>query len=325
MFRRLVQNSFLLANIGAIVLLLLSYLAGWVHPCKTVFFAFIGLAYPLILLLNVAFVVFWAITRKYWYLLSLVSILIGYRPLTNYFNMVPANLFTNSKQQADFTLLSYNVRVFNLYNWNNNIALRDSILHYVKQNGADIACFQEYYNHTGNTFPVDKPLRKQGLKNAHIHVISTVGQHQQFGIATYTRFPIVNKGQVNFLNTGNTAIFTDINVNGTIVRVYNCHLESVRFSYDDYITLDEFKAHKTDQRITRFKGIYQRLARAFCKRGWQAALVNKHCRQSPYPVIVCGDFNDPPNSYTYTSVAKRLRDAYRENNIGRGTTFNRGL
>ena len=44
-------------------------------------------------------------------------------------------------------------------------------------------------------------------------------------------------------------------------------------------------------------------------------------KTSPYPVIVCGDFNDTPLSYVYNQFNTNLVDAYRETATGIGVTY----
>jgi endonuclease/exonuclease/phosphatase family metal-dependent hydrolase len=62
---------------------------------------------------------------------------------------------------------------------------------------------------------------------------------------------------------------------------------------------------------------------AFKKRGMQANIIAKYIAKSPYPVIVCGDFNDTPTSYAYNTIkGTKLKDSFIEKGFGMAKTYN---
>ena len=64
-----------------------------------------------------------------------------------------------------------------------------------------------------------------------------------------------------------------------------------------------------------------RLKSAFLLRSNQAKVISAHLSKSPYPVIVCGDFNDTPISYAYRTISKGLTDAFVNSGKGFGNTL----
>jgi endonuclease/exonuclease/phosphatase (EEP) superfamily protein YafD len=143
------------------------------------------------------------------------------------------------------------------------------------------------------------------------------------GIATFSKYPIINKKRIEYTSYANISIFSDINVNGKIFRLVNNHLESNRLTEKDKampIRLkDDFNAENLTGITLHFS---RKMGSAYKLRAHQADAVAKIITQSPYKVIVCGDFNDVPLSYAYTQVKGKLKDAFSETGNGLGWTFN---
>ena len=135
----------LIFNLILVLLLCISYLSIYISPGKFWPISFFGLAYPYLLFLNIFMIIFWINRRKYIFIFSFTAILFGWNILASYIQI------TSKKNRADkiensFSLLSYNVRMFNLYKWSNDNVTRSNILKFVKKEKPDIICFQEYYS-----------------------------------------------------------------------------------------------------------------------------------------------------------------------------------
>jgi endonuclease/exonuclease/phosphatase family metal-dependent hydrolase len=220
-------------------------------------------------------------------------------------------------------VLSYNVRLFDLYNWKNNVKNKNRIFRFLDKENADIVCFQEYYYQNDGKFETTDTLVKfLPTKNVH-QVFSDVNKNKCFfGIATLCKYPIVNKGKITFESTSNLCIYTDVLLWGDTVRIYNNHLESVRLGYEDYKFIDKIDLDVDKKEVKDTKSILRRLKRAYVKRAEQVETISEHIAKCPYPVIVCGDFNDTPVSYAYQKMSKGLKDAYCEAGSGIGRTYN---
>jgi endonuclease/exonuclease/phosphatase family metal-dependent hydrolase len=143
-----------------------------------------------------------------------------------------------------------------------------------------------------------------------------------FGIATLSRYPIVEKGVVPFDREGtNMCIYTDIDYNGKIVRVYNMHLQSLHFKQTDLEFLKSLN-FSDEQTLAGAKNIFSRFKHAFIRREEQAKTIREHINDCPYPVVLCGDFNDTPLSYSYELLKGDLIDAFQEKGTGIGSTYN---
>jgi endonuclease/exonuclease/phosphatase family metal-dependent hydrolase len=315
-------------NILAVIALILSYFAFFISPDSVPIIAFFGIAYPIILIINILFVIYWIIRLKFTFLISFIAIIIGYKNISTILQ------FNNNKiniTQADniIKVMSYNVRYFNYEITKEKNNKRDSIIDYLKNEHPDILCIQEYYSaKKKKKFNITDTLKKiNNNKYAYILYFQKKEIEHNYGMAIFSKFPIINKGAINFKSYGtNNCIFADLLINNDTIRVYNAHLESIRFGAEDYLFVDDLSNKDTkDIKIeSNFKRIINKLKKAFIKRCPQVRLLSESIKKSKYPVIVCGDFNDTPSSYTYYQIALRnkLKDAFVESGKGIAHTYN---
>src|SRR5690606_35944163 len=132
-----------------------------------------------------------------------------------------------------------------------------------------------------------------------------------FGVATFTKFPIINKGEIAFENDPNNfCIYSDVLIESDTFRVFNAHLGSIRLQHDDYEFFGDQEGPEYPVKKETGQRILTRLKAAFEKRAVQAEKVTQEIAASPYPVIFCGDLNDTPVSYCYRQFNKLLQDAF---------------
>jgi len=302
-------------NIVFATALLLAYVSVHINPDFFWFLAFFGLAYPVIIVINFLFVIFWITRINKLFLVSLISILIGWNHLNSFIQIPLKKNALNTT--SSFTILSYNVRLFNLYNWNNDTKTSDKIFDFINADTIDIVCFQEFFTDTDKL--TESQIRNKLNKRYHSHIAYSYSNRKyNYGIATYSKYPIVNKGLIKFNNTSNISIYTDILIGTDTIRVFNNHLQSIRFNKKNYSFITNTDG---EEPIKEIKDISSRLKDAFIKRSQQAEILSIHIKNSPYPVFVCGDFNDTPVSYTYQKISDGLNDAFRESGKGIGNTY----
>lgn len=312
-------------NVLSIVFLFLAYLAAYVSPSKIPILAFFSLAYAYIVLINIAFFIFWAILRKWYFILSFLVLLLGVKSLNTYFRFVPIKKDKTILSENKFSVLSYNVQVFSLYNQVHNLETKKHIFQFIRKQKPNIACLQEYYDEKKGTYPVgDSLIKHQKFNYSHIHYTRS-SVNQLFGIATYSTYPIVNKQIIKFPDSPNASIFSDIKIGKDTLRFFNCHLQSIGFSKEDYNFIDSIAKPTGDLKIKRAQGVYTRLKKAYKKRTKQINLIVEEIKKSPYPVVLCGDFNDPPSSYAYHFLRGYLNDSFVEKGKGKGATFFRNI
>lgn len=317
-------------NVFVALGLLIIYLASRINPQLFWPIALPGLTYPFFFVLNAGFVLLWILRKRWWFLLSLLILLLGFQHMKNF---VSLNSFNKPLPESGYNLkvLSYNVRVFDLYNygprWELNFTQRNNIFRFLQEGDFDIICFQEFVHDVTGAFKTLDTL-PQILRARHAHADYSRSSRglNYFGLATFSAWPILNTGRIVFPHrTGNMCIYTDILVGQDTLRVYNVHLASVGLSPEDFVFLENVISPEQvpDREYLRqgSKRILARLARAFGHRAEQVRLIAEHMDQCPYPIILAGDFNDTPFSNAYRVLTRNYRDAFRAGR-GVGQTYN---
>ncbi|HWY12591.1 MAG TPA: endonuclease/exonuclease/phosphatase family protein, partial [Bacteroidia bacterium] len=170
---------------------------------------------------------------------------------------------------------------------------------------------------------IDTVLSVINTKYYHTEYTTTREKQDYFGIATFSKYPIINKGKIVFnTRSNNICIYTDVLIEKDTVRVYNMHLQSISFTIKDYAFVDDLQdGDDAKDELENSKNILRRLKRAFVKRAEQAEKVSVSIKNCRYKIILCGDFNDTPASYAYNSISNNLKDAFIEKGNGFGRTY----
>ncbi len=320
MFRKILKNTFLLINLIFALLLVLSVVSCYVSPAKAWIFAFFGLLYPIFLLVNFFFVIFWGIQRKVWVWISVVLILMSWHQLHAYYQL---SLFKTKKanQGKQVSLTTYNVRAFNQYNWAHNKSAREQILNFLVGKNTDVICMQEIFTSNTDGFNTKRLIKRFNKYHSHFIHFTAQTKKSNYGIATFSKYPIVNSGVIRFRKSNNVSIFTDVVIDADTIRIYNNHLQSIHLLKSHYDLFDTISAVSKDKGVPQLLNISDRFIDAYRKRALQAEMVADHIKKSPYKVIVCGDFNDTPTSYTYHHIRGNLRDAFIQSGSGFGNTY----
>lgn len=323
------SNLLKLVSILTLLGLILGYLSPFVHPSTFWAIPFFGLAYPVFISITLILLIIWAFLKSRWFFVVLAFILIGgklhFRMITLPFGQEELAENVNSLK-----LVSYNVRLFDLYNFSEtgDSTNRNGIFSYLKESNADVVCFQEFYQQ-------DKPTNFP-TKDTLIHILDATHFHdryshqkvgrQKFGIAMFSKHPMISRGDVMFddpLNKDNNyCIFADIVKGKDTFRIYNVHLQSLKFQKDDYAVFGINSQNPiVGDKKSNVRLMLDKLRFAYPKRAEQAKKVVEHMEQSPYEVIICGDFNDTPLSYVYNTFYSRFTDAFKNSSSGIGITY----
>ena len=273
--------------------------------------AFLGLAYPYILVVNITFIVLWLILKPRYLLISFIVILIGLNYLNRYIRLSGSTI-----EKPDIKVVSYNVRHFKSEGDSSSKANADSIKSFLKKQDADIICLQEVRLRSNNIFNLSGVVQELPTINHYQYArTSSTG-----GSATLTRFPIVYMGEIRFEKSGNMAIYTDVLIQQDTVRIFNLHLQSYHIDPTQYSIINSQRISEEED-IREVREMGSKFKRAFIKRAEQARTIREYIDRSPYHVIVCGDFNDTPVSYVYRTVKGNLKDAFTQSGEGIGRTY----
>lgn len=319
----IVSILLLLFNTLVIIALLLAYLSNHVSPSVIWALPFFGLIYPYLILLNAAFIIFWAVRKRWYFLFSLVAILSGWNHLSRTFRISDGGDFQDGVHYIKLT--SYNVK--NLSNDNVDLVNKDirrRIIGYLNSTGSDLLCLQELMIiHPDPGRFIDSLSEVFELPHHVYAPYSEKNTRRLDAIFIFSRFPIINSGKLSFENEYNYAVFADIIAEDDTFRLYNIHLESIRLRQEDYTFISglDLQFEKDENIKENSLRIFRKLKTAFAKRAVQVKNLQASIIQSPHPVILCGDFNDTPNSYAYHTLTRNLNDAFLESGRGFGNTY----
>jgi endonuclease/exonuclease/phosphatase family metal-dependent hydrolase len=313
-----VLNRFLLiVNAIFALTLLISYLAVHISPGDFVLPAFFGLAYPYLLLINIILVIIWAMLLRFEALISVVVIAIGFTHFSNYIKLrKPAGDKTNT-----FKVLSYNVRLFNYFENNNGSNSEKKVLEFVKAQNPDVICLQEVFGF-GSSIQKEITFKAAlgGKYYSHMKALGT-GKNRFYAIATFSKYPIIRKGEIIHPGSSSLSIYTDVLIGKDTFRIYNNNLQSFRLKRMERSFIEEIITSNENETGNDVKSISLSLKNGFIRRALQAQVVKDHINRSPYPVIVAGDFNDTPVSYAYRKIRKGLNDSFVNSGYGAGFTY----
>jgi endonuclease/exonuclease/phosphatase family metal-dependent hydrolase len=318
------DRAIFILNILGAAALLVAYLAPLVNPARLVLPALFGLAYPYLLMLNLLFLFYWLIRLKKEILISFLVILLGWNHLNNLIpiNLRPSEIPVNASQDRYLKALSYNVRGFNIYQWSQDPEAKKEIFKFLESQKPHLVCLQEYYSSTKSGQTHQYISRQLGfLPYNAVYYTADPANRNGFGIATFSKYPILKKSRIPFNSSFNAAMYTDILFRADTIRVFNIHLQSIRFQEDNYAFLDTARFKYSSEQINEIRAIGSRLKTAFSLRAEQAKVIASYIKNSPYPVVVMGDFNDTPQSYAYRKIKRGLDDSFRKSGRGFGNTY----
>lgn len=312
-------------NIAAGIVLLLTYLAPQVSPETAWLPALLAMGFTYQLALHAGFIGWWFFMRRKRMLLSGALLLLGFTHIGDHVQVFGRNDPSEKIHGAGMKVMSYNVRLFDLYNWSKNKETRDSIFSLLHREDPDILCLQEYFYSPDQRFfrTRENLLSDFRFVGVHERFNKKARSDQHFGIATFSSLPIIKKGFIDFPeNPENQCIWTDIAAKHDTIRVYNAHLASYHFGDADYKFIKELDTDThTDSLKQGGERILKRLRRGFRLRADEVRRIAEHMKESPHPVLYCGDMNDVPMSYGYGTLRELLSDAFVESGSGTGGTY----
>ena len=311
-------------NLVSAAALLFAYLAPLINPSKFFLPALFGLAYPYLLLLNLIFFIYWMIRLKKVMLISMLVIMAGWNHLNKLLPLRGKNqeISREIEKERLFKVLSYNVRGFDRYHWTKDPNTKNDIFEFIGEQDPDILCFQEYYTSSQKgEREADLSRHLKQYPGTEIYYTTDPANRSGFGIATYSKYPILRRSRIPFNSSYNAAMYTDHLILDDTIRVFNIHLQSISFRQENYAFMDTARLKYSNEQIQELKSIKSRLKYAFGLRAEQASMIASYIKDSPHPVIVLGDFNDTPHSFAYRKIKKGMQDAFIIAGKGFGNTY----
>ncbi|MDP2189343.1 MAG: endonuclease/exonuclease/phosphatase family protein [Sphingobacteriaceae bacterium] len=315
---RLFRNLVFSFNILAALLSILVYIAPYVHPetfWQTVFLPY--LSFPM-LLIHLGFIIWWSLGRSKKVLLSLITVVLGW-PVNN--ATVQWSPGTKSSENS-LTIMSYNVG--NFREGGEKKATHENIRQIINSTQPDLICFQEYQSRNRKTGDFSDILFDElDYQQGYFEKVIGNADWGFSGLAIFSKYPILSKNYLPFQNehTVNGCIYVDVLVGIDTVRVINIHLQTNRLQREE---LEYVRGIQVNPDAESGRGILKVMAKikaAALARASQAETVAALIDSTPYPILLCGDFNDLPASYAYHQVKRHLQDSFVKKGNGTGNTY----
>ncbi|SIN81529.1 endonuclease/exonuclease/phosphatase family protein [Algoriphagus halophilus] len=288
------------------------FLSVYVSP---EYFPYVGLLpffIPIIWLVNLFLFFIFLLSWKKWAWFHLAALLIGYK-----FALITLQLHPKNEDSQGLKVLSYNAHKFD-FKRDAEGKIDQNVFTWLNEHPADIKVFQEFYqDYTSASRNAIKLLGKDNGFYSFYHPVDGNPEKRSIGLAIFSRYPIIHEGKVFDKNGTNGAIFADVLVDSDTIRIYNAHLESMRIDSDG---LENLEGVKENYRQTLGK-----LHRGSLERSKQLAVLVEHLKNSPHPIILMGDLNEIPYSYTYFKLGENLDNAFEKAGRGFGFTYNKVL
>lgn len=318
MIRRLKKvtvRGLAIANVVAIAAMLLVGYSDRLDPVGHTLLCNAGLAFPVVLAVNVAFLVFWAVFKFRMVVVPFIGFVLCFVPVRKY---TPFNIRHDVPADA-VKVLSYNVWLFG---GGTDKSTGNPILQYIKRQDADLVCLQESDGRQVGQDVVDSVLNP--IYAWRDTAVSFVGGDM---MTVYSKYPILRHEHIDIDSRSNQATAFWIDMNGSTVILIGCHLQTTGLSAMDKTEFKELVKGdmERDSIKTSSANLVRKLGEATAKRGPQAdaiaSFIRRHRQGS---IILCGDFNDSPISYVHRTIAQDLTDCYIATGNGPGISYHRG-
>jgi len=325
-FRIFTKRVFIITNIVVVFFFLLACLVPYLNPQKWWFVAFLGLGFPLLLLLNLLFVAGWLIIlRPRYALLSGIALLCSIKSVSVFFAFNNAGGFNYKKTPGTLRVATWNVARFIELKRNNNKGSqkRLEMFELLRQQDADVICLQEFHTSTDSIYYDNiTPIQKDLAYPYYYFSFDQDGDNHYYSSIIFSRYPFIDTGRIRYPRPTlpDVLLYADIKLGADTVRVYTTHLQSNQLGKFDYDRIRKIKSGD-DSLVANSKNILGKIKKGFARRSIQADVVHEVMGVSPYPYLLCIDMNDVPNSYTYATVKGDLQDAFLKKGFGIGRTF----
>lgn len=306
MLKRISISIFLGANLCTILLLWLCVALTYISPDYLPRLSLLTLAFPVFLLVDIAFIFFWLLFKARLAWVPILGLLLVGAHALDYCPMnIGKDKVIGESNDSSITVLTFNV------GYMSGEEEREELIRFINITNADIVCLQELSSHFLSS-------HQEWLDSTDYHYV------QNKGAVILSRHPFLSDTiSIIYPTRSNHSTACWIDCYGDSLLVVNNHLESTHLSTEDK---DDYANAITDPHRQTIKNssrmLLGKLSEAASYRGAQTDSICSLIDRNPgHPVIVCGDHNDTPISYTYQRLARRLASAYREAGFGPGFTF----
>lgn len=323
--RKLLKYSILIVSVVAGLLLMLCRFVPAINPYEQPGAGILAYLAPVMVVVNVGFLVFWLLTRKFYFtIIPILALFLSWSVWTTYLAFNPLTKQDLVRSDSSFTFMSYNVRLLDLYNWSGKKQTRADIIQYFREKNCDVLCLQEFYTGNDSVGYDNISAIKYACNYPYVSMCDVnTNKRGRWGSVIFSRWPIVKTVDHDIDVRGSNLLQqADVVVREDTISLFNIHLKSNRFTSTEsgLVGKRELPAWN-DTNISLSRRIYDKVLRNTISRGLEAELVSDIIARTGHPSIVCGDLNDIASSYVYFTLKGGRNDAFLEMGNGLGATY----
>ena len=294
----------------------LSYIAVYVNPSKFAVPLFFGLYFIPILVINLILFFIALIWKSKSAWIPIVVLLPSLLYAESFFKI--DNDSDVQREGIKLKIETYNTGMFSSSKKaHSRTFVLKMIERQVARNNPDILCLQEAFME--NKEQVKEIFSEFKYRVYHLYPVKN-GHY--FGNIILSKFKINDGGRISFRHSTNLALYADIEHYGRILRIYDNHLESYNISFTSLVQrLGSERRNDQEEFTSDLINVHAKVKGTVIRRSNQANIIAGNIKRSPYPAIICGDFNDTPMSYAYHMLSKDRKDSFRESGKGFAATF----
>lgn len=315
---RFVGRILLAVNVLMAVLMLLSAFSSHINPYTFPVLSCTGLAFPIFLLLNVLFLLFWLFFNRKYALLPFFTLFACVGQIRAF---LPLNGTTEDVPDDAIKIVSYNVMFFDSHKPHTEESPNE-IVQYLQKCDADIVCLQEI---TFNNANPKKFLSEKVFRKALPYPYFSLHREKGSGWLCMSRYPILSTRSIEYESVGNGTVAFELKIGADTLLLVNNHLESNKLSLEDRAAYRDMIVDPKEEKVkATSRLLVSKVTDAVSIRAAQADSVAKFLQESDHKyVVVCGDFNDSPLSYAHRVIGEGLNDAFTDTGNGMGISYHR--
>ena len=260
-----------------------------------------SLLLPELLFLNIITGVYWLLKKNKLALLSILGLIVYFLCFDSFLQLNSSKLIeldNSVLKPVTLSILTYNANGFK----HDNNDIDEQIVNFIKSKNPDVFCIQEF-----------SAIKYKYFKDYPFWYKTNIFTVNKSVMAVFSKYPIMDKGYIEFPDSSNGAMYVDLKKNEKIVRVYNIHLESFKIRKDFY----------NFSEVTGYNSLRYRISKAEKMRKDQADILISHISKFDGKTVICGDFNSTQFSYAYRNLKNSKKDTFIESGYGFGGTYSR--
>ena len=319
-FRRAAKTIFIAVNLILSVLFLIACLSPYINPANWWMNGFTGLIVPYLILAEIFFIIFWLMAKPKLVWIPLVTLALGWQQIKVVFAWHPGAGFSKRRHDAVLRIVDWNVQSFNGLSQNKETKkfIPNEVAASILKLQPDVICMQEF-NNASNADNISLFKKQYPYHFFSRDYLRANGTYQS-GCIIFSKFPIIDSGKIKY-PVAESLIYADILKGEDTIRIFTTHLQSFKFKKADYDDIEKIK-EQDDETLAASKSVVRKMKLAFSRRGIQANMVKEEMDKCPYPSVICGDFNDVPNSYAYFHIKGDRQDVFLKKGFAIGRSFN---